>query len=117
MDTQQISFHELSALSKTNPTGVAFKVVLSVIPGGGCRLFVNYRHHCLFVVDEDGEPKYFPSVEIALIEIATIDGIDHHVTVDIISLLPRPMSRSWSSTVPGIVSTTWHTELASSQHS
>lgn len=79
-------------------------------------MFVNYRNHCLFVVDKEGEPKYFPSVEIALIEMATIDGIDHHVTVDIISLLPRPMSRSRSSTIPGKVSTTWHTELASSQH-
>lgn len=117
MDTQQISFRELSALSKTNPTGVAFKVVLSVIPGGGCRLFVNYRHHCLFVVDEEGEPKFFPSVEIALIDLATIDGIDHHVTVDIISLLPRPMSRIRFPTMPTKASTTWHTELANTQHS
>lgn len=92
MKTQQISFRELAALPKAAQKIAAFHAVLSVIPDSGCRLFVHAENICLSVLDDEGQPMFFPSVELALTELAKIPGLDHHVTVDVISMLPRAMT-------------------------
>lgn len=94
MNTQQISYRELATLPKAAQKLAAFRAVLSVIPDSGCRLFIHCDQHCLSVVDGEGEPMFFPSVDFALTELAKLPGIDHHVTVDLISLLPRVMTRT-----------------------
>lgn len=91
MKTQQISFRELATLPKAAQKTAAFHAVLSVIPGSGCRLFVHADDVCLSVLDDEQEPMYFPSIESALAELAKIPGLDHQVTVDVISMLPRAM--------------------------
>ena len=88
MKTQQISFSELATLPKAAQRIAAFHAVLSVIPDRGCRLFIHADDICLSVVDDEGQP-IFPSVEFALNELAKVPGLDHHVTVDVISMLPR----------------------------
>lgn len=89
MKTQQISFRELATLPKAAQRIAAFHAVLSVIPDSGCRLFIHADDICLSVVDDEGQPMFFPSVEFALNELAKVPGLDHHVTVDVISMLPR----------------------------
>lgn len=94
MNTQQISFRELATL----PAGVyppaGFRAVLSVIPQAGCRLFVHFENKpCMHVVDDAGTPLLLP-LEFALNELAKLPGINQQVTVDIISLLPRAMTRT-----------------------
>jgi hypothetical protein len=68
-----------------------FHAVLSVIPGSGCRLFLQHGEECFAVVDDNGDPKFFPSIEPALVEVAAIPCVDHHVTIDILSFLPSTM--------------------------
>lgn len=92
MKTQQISFRELATLPKAAQKIAAFHAVLTVIPNTGCRLFVHAEDTCRSVVDDEGEPMFFPSVEFALSELAKVPGLDHHVTVDVISMLPRAMT-------------------------
>lgn len=94
MKTQQISYTELATLPKAAQNLAAFRAVLSVIPDSGCRLFIHCDHSCMSVVDCEGEPMFFPSVDFALTELAKIPAIDHHVTVDVISLLPRVTERT-----------------------
>lgn len=93
MKNPQIRYGELGTLAHAAQKIAAFRAILSVIPDRGCRLFVDCGGHSISVVEDDGEPKFFSSVELALIELARVPGVDHHVTVDIISLLPRAMTR------------------------
>jgi hypothetical protein len=94
MNTQQISYRELATLPRHGHKIAAFHAILSVIPDLGCRLFVHWGQVPLAVVDDDGHPMYFPSVEAALKELAILPGADHQVTVDIISLIPRAIPRN-----------------------
>lgn len=92
MYSQQISYRELASLAKEGETNPPFRAILTVLPDSGCRLFVSIEHRCVPVIDEHGQPKYFPSIEFALPELAMLPGIDHQVTVDVISLLPRALT-------------------------
>lgn len=85
--SKQIAYRELASLVAGPDATPYFTPTLSVIPGFGCRLFVVCAGEQFHVVDDDGEPLYFPSLEIGVQELATVRGVDQHITIDIISML------------------------------
>lgn len=85
--SKKIAFGELASLVRGPKAAPYFTPTLSVIPGFGCRLFVACDGQQFVVVDDDGEPIYFPSIESGVQELALVRGVDQHITIDIISML------------------------------
>lgn len=98
---RNIRFDELDMLVSKNSLTV-FRATLTVVPEFGCRLFVTYKEERFNVVMDDGEPKYFASLEEGIQQLADVPGLDHQIVVDIISLVGSTARRKARSALSGV---------------
>ncbi|MFC3110901.1 hypothetical protein ACFQAT_28640 [Undibacterium arcticum] len=86
----RIAFSKLSTLAARKNVCSRCTATIAVIPNYGCRLFVDFGGRLYDVRAENDEPYVFPTVDMAIIELSKIRGLDQWVTVDMVSLIPRP---------------------------